>query len=122
MGSCSQRHDRAAGRRSEPRPGNGLNGIEPTFAVDDVDAVVDRAVAAGATLDRPVHCLLPAGQIGSVFRKLAGWALGMQAFDSLSGEQDSLLNPCLSVLASHGTIALFAEPFPQDGGPRAPLA
>ena len=27
--------------RSEPRTGTGLNGIEPTFAVEDVDAIAD---------------------------------------------------------------------------------
>ncbi|HVB29601.1 MAG TPA: hypothetical protein VNG91_07320 [Terriglobia bacterium] len=75
-----------------------------------------------AALDRQVRCLVPSGQLRGVLRKLAGPALGIQAFDSLLDDQNSLLNPCLSVLANQGAIALFAEPFPQDDGQRAPAA
>ncbi len=74
------------------------------------------------SLDRPVRCLVPAGQMKSTFERLAGWALGMQVFESLSGAQESLLNSCLSVLSNRGIIALFDAPFQQDGGPRAPVA
>ena len=34
-------------RRSEPRSGTGLNGIEPTFSVDDVDAIAVSVEASG---------------------------------------------------------------------------
>ena len=33
--------------RAEPRTGSGLNGVEPTFAVDDVDAVAQAVEANG---------------------------------------------------------------------------
>jgi predicted enzyme related to lactoylglutathione lyase len=36
--------------REEPRTGTGLNGIEPTFAVDDVDAVADAVESNGGRL------------------------------------------------------------------------
>jgi glycerol-3-phosphate O-acyltransferase / dihydroxyacetone phosphate acyltransferase len=75
-----------------------------------------------AALDRPVLCLLPADQMGGVFKKLTGWALGIQAFESLAKNHDSLLNHCLGVLANQGVIAVFGEPFAQDGSLRAPVA
>jgi predicted enzyme related to lactoylglutathione lyase len=37
-------------RRDRPRTGSGLNGMEPTFAVDDVDAVAELVAAHGGTL------------------------------------------------------------------------
>ena len=37
-------------RRQEPRTGTGLNGFEPTFAVDDVDAVLAAVEANGGTV------------------------------------------------------------------------
>jgi predicted enzyme related to lactoylglutathione lyase len=37
-------------KRSVPRTGTGLNGFEPTFAVEDVDAIAAAAVANGGTL------------------------------------------------------------------------
>ncbi|HVB28716.1 MAG TPA: hypothetical protein VNG91_02780 [Terriglobia bacterium] len=75
-----------------------------------------------ATLDRQVHCLVPSGHLRGLFRRLAGWALGMQAFDSTSGEQDALLDPCLSVLEDQEAIALFAQPFSENGAHRQPVA
>jgi len=36
--------------RQAPRSGTGLNGIEPTFAVDDVDAIAERVAAHGGTI------------------------------------------------------------------------
>jgi uncharacterized protein len=39
--------------RSEPRTGTGLNGVEPTFAVDDVAAVVAAVEAHGGTITFP---------------------------------------------------------------------
>jgi hypothetical protein len=75
-----------------------------------------------ATIEYPVGCLLPAGQIGGIFGKLAAWALGIKVFESLSAEGKSPLNPCLSLLTNQGIIAVFAEPFPQKGGSRAAVA
>lgn len=37
-------------KRLEPRTGTGLNGLEPTFAVDDVDAVLAAVRANGGTV------------------------------------------------------------------------
>jgi predicted enzyme related to lactoylglutathione lyase len=37
-------------KRCEPRSAGGLNGIEPTFAVEDVDAVVARVEANGGQI------------------------------------------------------------------------
>lgn len=37
-------------KRHEPRSGAGLNGFEPTFAVDDVDAVLAAVEANGGTV------------------------------------------------------------------------
>jgi uncharacterized protein len=37
-------------RRAEPRTGTGLNGIEPTFAVDDVDAIAAKVEASGGKI------------------------------------------------------------------------
>jgi uncharacterized protein len=37
-------------KRQIPRTGAGLNGVEPTFAVADVDAVLERVVAHGGTV------------------------------------------------------------------------
>jgi predicted enzyme related to lactoylglutathione lyase len=37
-------------KRHQPRAGSGLNGFECTFAVDDVDAILERVVANGGTI------------------------------------------------------------------------
>src|ERR1700761_2754280 len=37
-------------QRAEPRAGTGLNGVEPTFAVDDVDAVAVLVAKHGGTV------------------------------------------------------------------------
>lgn len=37
-------------KRHEPRTGTGLNGLEPTFAVNDVDAVLAAVEAHGGTV------------------------------------------------------------------------
>lgn len=75
-----------------------------------------------SALDRHVHCLLPAGEMRGIFRKMASWALGIQAFDFTKEEQNSSLYPCMNVLAHQGVIALFAEPDTRNGTERAPAA
>ena len=75
-----------------------------------------------SALDRHVRCLLPSSEFRGLFRKLAAWALGIQAFDFTSEEQDSWLNTCLNVLANQGVIALFAGRASQDGSHCAPVA
>ena len=50
-------------QRQVPRSGEGLNGIEPTFAVDDVDARVKKATAAGAKLVMPIFDVPNVGRI-----------------------------------------------------------
>jgi predicted enzyme related to lactoylglutathione lyase len=43
-------------KRQEPRTGTGLNGFEPTFSVDDVDAIAAAVEANGGTLTmKPSH-------------------------------------------------------------------
>ena len=37
-------------KRLEPRTGTGLNGFEPTFSVDDVDAIAEAVRANGGTV------------------------------------------------------------------------
>jgi len=37
-------------QRQEPRSGTGLNGVEPTFGVDDIDAVLAAVEANGGTV------------------------------------------------------------------------
>ena len=37
-------------KRLEPRTGTGMNGFEPTFSVDDVDAIAEAVRANGGTL------------------------------------------------------------------------
>jgi predicted enzyme related to lactoylglutathione lyase len=37
-------------KRQAPRTGTGLNGFEPSFAVDDVDAIVAKVEANGGTI------------------------------------------------------------------------
>jgi len=71
-----------------------------------------------SALDRRVHCLVPAGQLHGFFRKLAARALEIQPFDCTQQEQNSWLNSCLSVLANHGTIALFTPRYPRNGNDR----
>jgi predicted enzyme related to lactoylglutathione lyase len=39
--------------RQEPRTGTGLNGVEPTFAVDDLGAVAAAVEANGGTITMP---------------------------------------------------------------------
>lgn len=75
-----------------------------------------------SALDRQIHCLLPAGELRGIFRKLAAWALGMQAVDLNSEEHQRWLNPCLNVLEDQEAIALFAGLAPQDRASRAPVA
>ena len=40
-------------QRQEPRTGTGLNGIEPTFSVDDVDQVATAVEANGGRVTYP---------------------------------------------------------------------
>jgi glycerol-3-phosphate O-acyltransferase / dihydroxyacetone phosphate acyltransferase len=75
-----------------------------------------------SALDRQVHCLLPSGELRGLFRKMAAWALGIQAFDFTREEQNSRLYPSMSILAGQGAIALFAERYPRNGAHRAPVA
>ncbi|HTK80647.1 MAG TPA: VOC family protein [Rhizomicrobium sp.] len=37
-------------RRMQPRTGTGLNGVEPTFAVDDLDSVIGAVQASGGKI------------------------------------------------------------------------
>ena len=49
--------------RHEPRTGGGLNGFEPTFSVDDVDAVAAAVVANGGTIVYPKAAIPTVGTL-----------------------------------------------------------
>lgn len=54
-------------KRQVPRTGTGLNGVEPSFAVDDVDAVAARVTAHGGTIVMP-RVVIPT--VGALIRFL----------------------------------------------------
>ena len=68
-------------KRCAPRPAGGLNGIEPTFAVDDVDAVLAQVRANGGqiTVEKTV---IPT--VGTLVRFLdtEGNDIGAMKYDS----------------------------------------
>ena len=68
-------------QRHEPRTGTGLNGIEPTFAVDDVDAVAARVAPAGGTI-RMTKAVIPT--VGALIRFLdtEGNDIGAMQYDT----------------------------------------
>jgi glycerol-3-phosphate O-acyltransferase / dihydroxyacetone phosphate acyltransferase len=75
-----------------------------------------------SALDRPVHCLVPSGEVRGIIRRVAARGLGIQAFDCTRKEQNSRLNSCLSVLANQGMLALFGGQNPQDRSQRPLVA
>ena len=54
-------------KRQEPRTGTGLNGFEPTFSVDDVDAIVAAVEANGGRITVPKS---PIPTVGTLIRFL----------------------------------------------------
>ncbi|MDF7777276.1 VOC family protein [Sphingomonas sp. AOB5] len=50
-------------QRHVPRTGTGLTGVEPTFAVDDVDAVAARVTANGGTITMPKSVIPTVGAL-----------------------------------------------------------
>jgi predicted enzyme related to lactoylglutathione lyase len=68
-------------QRPEPRTGTGLNGIEPTFAVDDVDAVAAAVAAHGGRLTM-AKSVIPT--VGALIRFLdpEGNDIGAMAYDT----------------------------------------
>lgn len=94
----------------------------PAILVIAYPRALPAALLLISALDRHVRCLLPSTEFRGLFGKLAAWALGMQAFDFTSEEQDSWLNACLTVLANQGVIALFAGRASQDNSHCAPVA
>lgn len=85
-----------------------------------------RSLAAALYLisafDRQVHCLLPSEALRNPLRRLATWALGMQAFDFTGEDQETWLNPCLDTLDNQDAIALFTGPASKGAARRPPLA
>ncbi|WP_181779778.1 VOC family protein [Pseudonocardia pini] len=67
--------------RSEPRSGGGLNGIEPTFAVTDVEAVATLVEEHGGTITFP-RSVIPG--VGALVRFLdtEGNDIGVMAYDT----------------------------------------
>jgi predicted enzyme related to lactoylglutathione lyase len=68
-------------QRAAARTGTGLNGIEPTFAVDDVDAVAASVVAHGGRLTM-AKSVIPT--VGALIRFLdpEGNDIGAMAYDT----------------------------------------
>ena len=68
-------------QRSEPRTGTGLNGIEPTFAVDDVDATAARVEANGGKI---IFAKSVIPTVGTLIRFLdpEGNDIGAMAYDT----------------------------------------
>ena len=67
--------------RHAPRSGTGLNGIEPTFAVDDVDEIATKVTAAGGTMTYG-RATIPT--VGTLIRFLdtEGNDIGAMAYES----------------------------------------
>ncbi|GAA1869755.1 VOC family protein [Pseudonocardia ailaonensis] len=68
-------------RREEPRTGTGLNGIEPTFAVDDVDAVAEAVQAHGGTITFAASAIPGVGRLMR-FLDTEGNDIGAMAYES----------------------------------------
>jgi predicted enzyme related to lactoylglutathione lyase len=68
-------------KRREPRAGGGLNGIEPTFSVGDVDAVAAAVTANGGTITMP-KAVIPT--VGALIRFLdpEGNDIGAMAYET----------------------------------------
>lgn len=68
-------------QRHTPRTGSGLNGIEPTFAVEDVDAVAALVTANGGTLTMS-KAVIPT--VGALIRFLdpEGNDIGAMAYET----------------------------------------
>ena len=68
-------------QRSEPRTGTGLNGIEPTFAVDDVDAIATKVEANGGKI---IFAKSVIPTVGALIRFLdpEGNDIGAMAYDT----------------------------------------
>ena len=67
-------------KRQEPRTSTGLNGIEPTFSVEDVDAIAAAVEANGGTIIMP-KAVIPT--IGTLIRFLdtEGNDIGAMAYE-----------------------------------------
>ena len=68
-------------KRQQPRSGTGLNGLEPTFAVENVDAVAARVEACGGRVTMP-KSMIPT--VGSLIRFLdpEGNDIGAMAYET----------------------------------------
>jgi uncharacterized protein len=66
--------------RSEPRSGTGLNGVEPTFAVDDLDAVVAAVERHGGTVTFPPSAIPTVGTLVR-FTDTEGNDIGAMRYD-----------------------------------------
>ena len=68
-------------KRHEPRTGTGLNGLEPTFAIDDLDAVLAAVRANGGTITMDKA---PIPTVGTLIRFLdtEGNDVGAMQYDS----------------------------------------
>jgi predicted enzyme related to lactoylglutathione lyase len=69
-------------RRQVPRTGTGLNGVEATFAVADVEATAARVVALGGTVTMPPATIPTVGTLIR-FQDPEGNEVGAMRYDSL---------------------------------------
>jgi predicted enzyme related to lactoylglutathione lyase len=67
--------------RQEPRTGSGLNGVEPTFSVDDVDAITALVEANGGRITVP-KSVIPTVGVLVRFLDPEGNDIGAMAYDS----------------------------------------
>ena len=67
-------------KRIEPRTGTGMNGFEPTFAVDDVDAIAAAVEANGGTITVK-KSEIPTVGTGCYFRDTEGNSAGAMQYE-----------------------------------------
>jgi predicted enzyme related to lactoylglutathione lyase len=68
-------------KRHEPRTGTGLNGVEPTFSVADVDAIVQSVEAHGGTIVFPKAVIPTVGALVR-FRDPEGNDIGAMQYET----------------------------------------
>jgi uncharacterized protein len=68
-------------QRSEPRTGTGLTGVEPTFAVDDLDATLAAVGAHGGTITFPPSQIPTVGTLAR-FLDTEGNDIGAMRYDT----------------------------------------
>jgi uncharacterized protein len=68
-------------KRQEPRTGSGLNGVEPTIAVDDEDEIIIRVEANGGRITMQKSVIPTVGTLIR-FRDTEGNEIGAMLYDT----------------------------------------